>query len=136
MRLFVYGTLRPELGHVLGRRLGETGWRLGLGRVFGRLYDVGEFPVASPDASQRFRVMGEVFEVWESSGFWRLLDEYEDFRPDNVGNSIFRRVEVEVEMESSRRLLAQIYWYRLSVAGLSAIPGGDYCDYLRHCGRL
>lgn len=136
MRLFVYGTLRPGLGHALGRRLEQAGQRLGLGRVFGRLYDYGMFPVAVPDASQRFRVIGEVFEVDANPLFWSLLDEYEDFKPNDLRHSHFRRAEAEVEMESLERLRAQIYWYRLSVDGLAKIPGGDYCDYLRRPGRL
>lgn len=136
MRLFVYGTLRPGLGHALGQRLGQVGQRLGLGRVFGRLYDCGAFPVAVPDASQRFRVTGEVFEVEDNPLFWALLDEYEDFKPNDLRHSHFRRAEAEVKMESLERLQAQIYWYRLPIDGLTEIPSGDYCDYLRRLSRL
>ena len=136
MRLFVYGTLRPGLGHALGQQLGQVGRRLGLGRVFGRLYDYGAFPVAVPDASRCFRVTGEVFEVEANPLFWSLLDEYEDFKPNDLRHSHFRRAKAEVEMESLRRLHAQIYWYRLSIDGLAEISGGDYCDYLRRPGRL
>ncbi len=136
MRLFVYGTLRPGLGHPLGQQLGQVGRRLGLGRVFGRLYDYGAFPVAVPDASRRFRVTGEVFEVKANPLFWTLLDEYEDFKPNDLLHSHFRRAEAEVEMESWEHLQVQIYWYRLSIDGLAEIPGGDYCDYLRRPGQL
>ena len=136
MKLFVYGTLRPGLGHALGQQLGQVGQWLGLGRVFGRLYDYGAFPVAVPDASRRFQVTGEVFEVNADPLFWNLLDEYEDFKPGDLRHSHFHRAEAEVEMESLEQMRAQIYWYRLSVDGLEKIPGGDYCDYLRRPGRL
>ncbi len=136
MRLFVYGTLRPGLGHSLGQQLEQVGRRLGLGRVFGRLYDYGAFPVAVPDASRRFWVTGEVFEVNANPLFWSLLDEYEDFKPNDLCHSHFRRAKTEVRMESLERLRAQIYWYRLPVDGLAEIPGGDYCDYLRRPGQL
>lgn len=92
--------------------------------------------MAVPDASRRFRVTGEVFEVEANPLFWSLLDEYEDFKPNDLRHSHFRRAKAEVEMESLRRLHAQIYWYRLSIDGLAEISDGDYCDYLRHLGRL
>lgn len=92
--------------------------------------------MAVPDASQRFRVTGEVFEVEDNPLFWALLDEYEDFKPNDLRHSHFRRAEAEVKMESLERLQAQIYWYRLPIDGLTEIPGGDYCDYLRRPSRL
>lgn len=79
---------------------------------------------------------GEVFEVDANPLFWDLLDEYEDFKPNDLHHSHFRRAKAEVEMESLEQLRAQIYWYRLPVDGLAEIPSGDYCDYLRRPGRL
>ncbi|MCS1406949.1 MAG: hypothetical protein M2R45_00105 [Verrucomicrobia subdivision 3 bacterium] len=131
MKLFVYGTLRPECGHSLGRRLDEVGRACGLGRVYGWLYDFGEFPVAVPDDARGSRIVGEVFEIEAEHLFWQTLDEYEDFKPDDAEHSRFRRVEVEVMMDLGKVFQAQIYWYRLSVKGLTEIKGGDYCKDLR-----
>ncbi len=101
-----------------------------MGWVRGRMYDLGEFPVAVPDPRRHFRIRGEVFDVGSERGYWERLDEYEDYKPEAIGDSHFLRRTVAVEMDSGESMDAQIYWYRLPVEGLEEIPGGDYCRFL------
>jgi gamma-glutamylcyclotransferase (GGCT)/AIG2-like uncharacterized protein YtfP len=46
--LFVYGTLRSEARHPMHRVLKRYGEFVGVGRVRGKLYDLGKFPGAVP----------------------------------------------------------------------------------------
>ena len=134
-RLFVYGTLRPELKDVSGCRLIQKSRSLGLGWVTGKLYDRGEYPVAVPASTSRFRVWGEVLEIGSDPALWRQLDAYEDYDRHCLQRSHFLRKVVEVAMNDSRKIPAQIYWYRFSVAGLEAIPRGNYFDFLLNNDR-
>ena len=121
MRLFVYGTLRSGLAEdPSGCRLGKSRPRVGTGWIHGRMYDLGEFPVGVPDPQRVRRIRGEVFEIGEDREYWNRLDEYEDYKPDDVENSHFLRRRVEVRMDSGERLDAQVYWYRLPVERLPA----------------
>ena len=125
MRLFVYGTLRSGLGEdPSGCRLAESRPRLGPGWIHGRLFDLGEFPVAVPDRSRR--IHGEIYEVGDDPAYWSRLDHCEDYKPGDLESSHFLRREVPVTMENGQRLPAQVYWYRFSVDGLVEIAGGDY----------
>ena len=135
MLLFVYGTLRPCFGHPLGRALREQGSSRGAATVCGRLFDQGEYPVAIPSQGGSERIRGELFDLTESRPLWKTLDEYEDFKPDDVEHSLFERSETIALTPDGAELPAQIYWYRASVEDFAPIEGGDYFAFVEDSGR-
>jgi len=131
MLLFVYGTLRPCFGHPLGRELRKQAIDRGIGTVAGRLFDCGDYPAAVPDPMNRDVIQGELYELDTGHGLWAELDEYEDYRPQSVSQSLFERVQVVAFDAKGIRCNAEIYWYRASISGLDQIEGGDYLAFCR-----
>ena len=111
-RLFVYGTLMR--GFRLHRLLAGRAAYRGPGQVGGRLYDLGTYPGAVPDAFGTVR--GELYEV-DDPKLWRALDSAEGPQYD--------RQEIAVRVPGGSTVAAFIYWYRGPLPGVP-IPGGDY----------
>ena len=131
MILFLYGTLRPYFGHALGLELGRSGVYRGVASVQGALFDCGEFPAAVSDPTSRYWIKGELYELPREHRLWAELDEYEDYKPQNLSESLFARAEIVAFDEDANPLKAEIYLYRASTSGLARIEGGDYLSFCR-----
>jgi gamma-glutamylcyclotransferase (GGCT)/AIG2-like uncharacterized protein YtfP len=116
--LFVYGTLRPgaapaPLGEALGRAR-----RLGGGQLPGRLYDLGPYPAAVPDAESGTIVRGEVLELPPDPGLLARLDAYEGRE--------YERVERCVQLDSGRTLRCWMYAYTGEPGPAPLVENGTY----------
>jgi gamma-glutamylcyclotransferase (GGCT)/AIG2-like uncharacterized protein YtfP len=109
-RLFVYGTLRP--GHAPGEIADavRTLEPVGPGTICGRLYNLGAYPGVVLDDDAGEEVRGEVFLVPHPETLVRL-DAYEDDRPHDPENSLFRRVTTTVTLGNGARVLCWVYVY-------------------------
>jgi gamma-glutamylcyclotransferase (GGCT)/AIG2-like uncharacterized protein YtfP len=88
---------------------------LGRGQVAARLYDLGRYPAAVPDAGAHAR--GEVYRVADPA-LWRTLDSAEGPQ--------YHRQGTTVRLVRGRRVQAFVYWYRGPLGGAVPVPGGDY----------
>lgn len=130
-RLFVYGTLRPELTPA-GLRQGMAGLvRLGAARVRGRLYDLGAYPGAVPDPASGAWILGEVIELPAGPAQLAALDRYEGFEPAHPQESLFVRRRVRALRSGASSLRCWSYVYNRDVRGLPRVPGGDWAAWLR-----
>jgi gamma-glutamylcyclotransferase (GGCT)/AIG2-like uncharacterized protein YtfP len=123
--LFAYGTLLPhhappEIAPVI-RRLK----RMGRGSVWGRLYDLGEYPGAVLSKTGA-AISGHIFELPEDPEFLKRLDDYEGFDPTHPDGSIFVRRKWPVTVKSGKRLLCWVYVYNRRAGSAPAIVGGDF----------
>ena len=125
-RLFVYGTLRR--GFRLHHHLAELGASFEAeGNVAGELFDLGEYPGARPSTGKGKRVYGELFHLQNPQRDLRILDEVEEFIPEQPERSQFIREIVEVIGPAKARQKAWIYWLSAHpMAGCQRIPSGDY----------
>src|SRR5262245_35044135 len=71
--LFVYGTLRPEAEHKMGRYLAGRGWLFGPARAPGRLYDLGRFPGMTEAVGSDEWVRGVVYELEDPAATLAVL---------------------------------------------------------------
>src|SRR5258707_7403100 len=97
-RLFVYGTLRSEVGHSAHKYISSCFSFAGVAVVKGKLYDLGEYPGAVPSNEDVF-VTGELYEISDEAVFSRAiaqLDEYEGLDEENSKTALFRREVVTV----------------------------------------
>ena len=91
--LFVYGTLsRDGSAHELLPK--HAARFIGTGLVFGRLFDLGQYPALVLHHKSSDQVHGEVYELLDESVL-EELDAYEDFRAGDQG-SLFVRVEARI----------------------------------------
>lgn len=131
LRLFVYGTLQPQVGTRMGSWIAARAVRGEAASVPGRLYGVrsgsGWFPALVPARSQR-RVRGALYTLTLRPGDLALLDRYEGRE--------YRRVCLPVGTASGQRVLAQAYLWRIGLPATALLIGsGDFLDWLRRTRR-
>jgi gamma-glutamylcyclotransferase (GGCT)/AIG2-like uncharacterized protein YtfP len=79
---------------------------LGNGTIRGRLYDLGNYPGVLP--SEAGEVHGELYEIEDGSKQLNLLDQIEDFDPNNPESSLFVRALTEVRLSDNISKLVQL----------------------------
>jgi gamma-glutamylcyclotransferase (GGCT)/AIG2-like uncharacterized protein YtfP len=126
-RLFVYGSLRRDAPGGRADLLGDDAEFLGVGRVRGRLFDLGAYPGLLPAVTRDERVRGELY-VIRSRRTLSRLDAYEDFDPRRPERSLFLRREALVEMDSGATTTAWVYWYAGPASRGRRIASGDYLE--------
>lgn len=130
-RLFVYGTLRPDSGHPMGRVLAHNARWIGNAAIRGRLSWIGPYAAAVEDHAAGW-LQGELFEITGGAFVWRALDRYEGCE-DETDEYERRRVPVRYEHASTPRWTTA-WCYVLANAGNSALrPAGRP---LAHVSRL
>lgn len=122
--LFVYGTLRPAMRHVLQDALRQHARWLGPGEVAGRLYDLGRYPGLVPNG-RGGRVRGDLYRLRQHHVLLTALDRYEGCGPRMPRPREYRREAVRVH-SGRLRLWAWVYVYNRPAAALRAVAGGDY----------
>ncbi len=121
--LFVYGTLRKRYDLKLKEKV-KDGWKyVGQARIGAALYDIGKYPGAVKDRSGK-EVIGDVFQVHDPAGVFRVLDKYE--------GKEFIRKKGKVRLRKGGELNAWIYWYEPDPAGKRLIRHKDYFNYLKN----
>ncbi len=130
--LFVYGTLRRDVGAPAYALFAEHARYLDEGYVSGRMYDLGEYPGVVLSNQPGDRVFGEIYTLGTPEPTLALLDRYEGVagtRGDQPPQ--YERLEVPVSSQSHGPATAWIYVYLLAIDDHARIPTGDYLHFLR-----
>jgi gamma-glutamylcyclotransferase (GGCT)/AIG2-like uncharacterized protein YtfP len=114
-RLFVYGTLRPDHAPSEIADVVHSLELVGPGTIQGKLYDLGEYPGVILDEGASQDVTGLVFDLDRSPEALAYLDAYEGYNPDDVENSLFRRLQTAVTFRDGDRELCWVYVYNRPV---------------------
>jgi gamma-glutamylcyclotransferase (GGCT)/AIG2-like uncharacterized protein YtfP len=132
LQLFVYGSLRSGFQHAAYQYLSKYFHLIGGAKVKGKLYDMGEYPVALPTSEERF-ITGELYAVNNADEFSYAigqLDDYEGLFPENEEEPLYKREAVTVYF-NNQQSTAWIYWFNGTVEGLPEIVNGDVLEYLQ-----
>lgn len=130
--LFVYGTLRRDLGAAAYQLLGRHADFYDYGTMRGRLFDLGSFPCVVPSADPSHKVRGELFLLRAPGRALSVLDDFEGVpggRQDWAAQ--YLRQSVAINSRRHGRLRAWVYLYRFATDNLTAIASGDYVRYRR-----
>jgi gamma-glutamylcyclotransferase (GGCT)/AIG2-like uncharacterized protein YtfP len=107
--LFIYGTLHPDRAPreiaAAARRLTHVSPAV----IRGRLYGLGEYPGAILDPTGP-AIQGELFTVPDAATL-AALDSYEDFRPADLDNSLYLRVETTATRPDGSSVTCHVYVY-------------------------
>ncbi|MBU2583418.1 MAG: gamma-glutamylcyclotransferase [Alphaproteobacteria bacterium] len=128
--LFVYGTLMTSaigrLGRLQRARLIVEARLIGAASVYGRLYDLGDYPglVVGKDAAGV--VYGELFEMRAPDATLWWLDAYEGVRPGGVAQGEYDRRYVDIRHESGACHRAWAYVYRCEIAARVSLSDGRW----------
>lgn len=127
--LFVYGTLRHDIGHA---NFAGEGQVVGLGHAYGTMYTTGHFPCVVPSDDTVFTGQLLSFEHMPD-GQWidtlRRLDQYEG------APYLFHRVVAPVFLEEENMVVqAQMYMFtdvERATKLLTPVPSGDWKEAMR-----
>ena len=131
-KLFVYGSLRSGFRNPVYSYLTKYFHLLGEAVVKGKLYDMGEFPVALPTDEEKF-ISGELYCINDPLEFsWAIgqLDDYEGLNAEEGELPLYKREEV-IAYQKGQPVTAWIYWFNGSVEGKPIIESGDLLLYLQ-----
>jgi gamma-glutamylcyclotransferase (GGCT)/AIG2-like uncharacterized protein YtfP len=130
--LFVYGSLRSGFRNPVYNYLTKYFHLLGEAVVKGKLYDMGEYPVAVPADEEKF-ISGELYAINDPGEFsWAIgqLDDYEGLNTEEGEQPLYKREKV-LAYQDGQPFEAWIYWFSHSVAGKPEIESGDLLQYLQ-----
>lgn len=126
--IFVYGSLLSDFEHLEGEKLRALASLIGKGSVFGKLYDIGEYPGLVTSKGAGFAVLGEIYDLSSCPNLWLELDEYEGLNDSNTPE--YTREKVIVSTPNGT-LTCWTYIYQGIIQNLVPIEGGDYLSYLK-----
>ena len=130
--LFVYGSLRSGFRNPVYGYLTKYFHLLGEAVVKGKLYDMGDYPVALPTTEEKF-ISGELYATNDPSEFsWAIaqLDDYEGLNPEEGQQPLYKREQV-IAYQAGQPVTAWIYWYNGNVGSQPEIESGDIMQYLQ-----
>jgi gamma-glutamylcyclotransferase (GGCT)/AIG2-like uncharacterized protein YtfP len=117
-RLFLYGTLLPDLVRPPFDALIAKLTRVGPATVRGRLYDLGPYPGLMLDEAAR-PVRGDLFALPEDPAVLAALDDYE-------GSCLYPRVKCRATTANGETVTCWVYECHSDLSRAIVIPGGDY----------
>lgn len=120
--IFVYGTLRVGSDHPMAERLQSWATHVGMGRVPGRLYDMGWYPAALFDENETRNIVGDVFAFGSDGRLLAELDAYE------AGDPNYTRSPLLVRLFNGDELAAWAYSVH-NPPYTRLIPGGDFISH-------
>jgi gamma-glutamylcyclotransferase (GGCT)/AIG2-like uncharacterized protein YtfP len=131
VRLFVYGSLRSDLGDLRPRQsakafafLAASATSEGAAWVSGRLFAPAWYPGLVPGPAGQVR--GEVWRLTSDAAFGQL---------DAFEGEAYRRDMIEARREDGRRVTTHTYRYAADLTGVSEIASGDYLEWVRSLPR-
>jgi gamma-glutamylcyclotransferase (GGCT)/AIG2-like uncharacterized protein YtfP len=132
LQLFVYGSLRSGFQHAAYQYLSKYFHLIGNATVKGKLYDMGEYPVAIATENERF-IIGELYQINTAEEFSYAigqLDDYEGLFPEEGETTLYKRETVTVYC-NNQQSTAWIYWFNGSIDNLPEIASGDVLEYMQ-----
>ncbi len=129
--LFVYGTLREDVGNEMYHVLAKHAVLVGAATVRGELYNLGEYPGLVPRQHTADQIKGELYEIGTDALEHTLsvLDDYEGVGPEDPLPHEYRRELVHVTLDNGRQLDAWAYVLNRSIEGLGRIRSGDFAEW-------
>jgi gamma-glutamylcyclotransferase (GGCT)/AIG2-like uncharacterized protein YtfP len=132
LQLFVYGSLRSGFQQHAYQYLSKYFGLIGPSKVKGKLYDMGEYPVAVPTNEESF-IIGELYAINNTEEFSYAiaqLDDYEGLFPEEGQTALFKRENATVYC-NNQQSTAWVYWFNGNVTGLPEITSGDVLEYMQ-----
>ncbi len=122
--LFVYGTLRKAFQLEVANVLQTHAEYVGLGRIAGRLYDVGSYPGVTLSDDSSDVVVGEIYKLIEPKIVYAQLDAYEGIStPPHAADEY---VKQNVSLLDEADYIVSVYVYQHATSSLKRVVSGDY----------
>ena len=122
--IFVYGSLRPDIGNAMSKRLQEESTILGPATIKAHLFKLGWYPGIRFVENTDDWVSGYLLNLNNAESL-KWLDEYEGFLPDSPKESLFLRKKTQVSW-GGKLTFAWCYEYNLEPKPGSRVISGDW----------
>ncbi|WP_111307018.1 gamma-glutamylcyclotransferase family protein [Confluentibacter sediminis] len=126
--LFVYGTLMHTANNGVSRFLRAHSEFVGDAYIYGRLYDLGDYPGAVPSGDASERVYGHVFKVMDADAVFKVLDDYEGIGDGDPHVYAYVRRSVTAYLGDGTEVSTWFYAYHFPTDALRLIPSGRYLN--------
>lgn len=120
--VFVYGTLRRGGSNHFRMNGAEF---LGAGKIAGKIFKIDWYPALACGGAGE--VQGELYRV--CAEHLRALDVFEGILPDSEEQREYRRVMVEVTLESGEKQSAWVWEWIGDLSSALALDTGDWLAY-------
>ena len=135
--LFVYGSLRSGFRHPAYEYISRYFTLVGDAKVKGYLYDMGNYPVATPTSDDAF-IVGELYQLNNEEEFsWAMaqLDDYEGINADEGEVALYGRETATIHIHNTT-VEAWIYWYTGDVSGHPIVASGDVLQFIQQKSKI
>ena len=125
--IFVYGTLRAKVKESQHTLIKQYTQYVGIGFVYGSLYNISWYPGVVLDKKSKKRVYGEIYRI-KRAFYYKLirqLDNYEECSSKFPKPHEYQRVITNAYLKR-RKIRIWIYQYNLDTKGLHLIESGDF----------
>jgi len=124
--LFIYGTLHPERAPAAIAPTARLLKPFARATIRGRLYDLGAYPGVHLSDDPNDIVCGQLFQLPDEPAVLAQtvlarFDEYEDFRPADLANSLFLRRRTLATLEDGTQEPCWVYVYNHPAGGPPSI---------------
>lgn len=136
-QLFVYGSLRSGFRHPAYEYISRYFSFVGEAKVKGYLYDMGNYPVATPTNDDAF-IVGELYLLNNENEFsWAMaqLDDYEGVQADEGEIALYKR-DVATVLINNENVQAWIYWYTGDVSNNPVVASGDVLQFIQQKSKI
>lgn len=127
--IFVYGTLMSTfLENPLRLLLEKNTQFVGEAYTYGKLFLVDYYPgLIHNNPHENHKVYGEIFSINRSLDFLASLDEYEDYNPKDIANSLYiRELKACFLLDNSKSFNCHTYIYNKNVHNLKILTNGRF----------
>lgn len=131
-QLFVYGSLRSGFRNAAYAYLTRYFTLIGEGKVKGKLYDTGTYPVAVPTTEEKY-IFGELYQLNNPAEFsWAMeqIDDYEGLHVEAGETPLYKRDLATITI-GEHNTTAWIYWYSGPLQNYPELDATDVLEYLQ-----
>ena len=111
-KIFVYGSLRSGFQSLAYNYISKYFTLVGNATVKGLLFDMGDYPVATPTNQHKF-IVGELYKIKNQEAFdfaIAQLDDYEGLNTEEGESSFYKRIEEDIYINDTIEK-AWVYWF-------------------------
>ncbi|MBO9617442.1 MAG: gamma-glutamylcyclotransferase [Niabella sp.] len=130
--LFVYGSLLSGFKNPAYEYIARYFEFIGPATAHGTLYDLGDYPAATPDDSSH-RIIGELYKIrneHQLSFAIAQLDDYEGVNPEQGETPNYTRALSNIYYNNTQ-VSAWIYWFNHTISDKPIVASGDVLEYLK-----
>ncbi len=127
--LFVYGTLMKKYTGYAPINLEDFGKYICEGFINGRMYEIDNYPGVIRSQNPQDKIYGELFLLSDFEASIQKLDVYEDYFPENLGESLYLRKIEDIYLSDGEIKPAWIYLFNKEVNVEKRILSGNYLDF-------